>query len=46
MAKIKKSLSLLLSLLMILGMVVLPSPVSAEGMEAIPLFPHPCKIFS
>ena len=43
MAKIKKSLSLILSLLMIMGMVVLPSPVSAEDEEAILLLPYPGK---
>ena len=40
MAKFKKSLSLLLSLLMILGMVILPSPVSAEGKKEIKEAPY------
>ena len=43
MASIKKSLSLLLSLLMILGMVVLPSPVSAKGNEEAKEAPYKVK---
>ena len=43
MASIKKSLSLLLSLLMILGIVVLPSPVSAEGKEEAKEVPYKVK---
>ena len=43
MAKIKKSLSLILSLLMIMGMVVLPSPVSAKGKEEAKEAPYKVK---